>query len=114
MNTVKWWASDFELCSHAVSEPCPDWPAVPRVPPQLQSHSAGACVHHSPSVYVTCPLYVHMCHCSHVCLQSSDLEIVLSRVEDAVLLLQGNPYLLAEKGLLLQARRRRSPPTARV
>ena len=50
----------------------------------------------------------------HVCLQSFELEAVLSQVEDAVLLLQGNPYLLAEKGPLLQARRRRSPPSARV
>ncbi|KAL3160912.1 hypothetical protein ABBQ38_009304 [Trebouxia sp. C0009 RCD-2024] len=46
--------------------------------------------------------------------QNIELETVLSRVEDAVLLLQGNPYMLAEGGALLQARRRRSPPSARV
>lgn len=57
-----------------------------------------------------------MCEHKHVltCLQNIELETVLSRVEDAVLLLQGNPYMLAEGGALLQARRRRSPPSARV
>lgn len=47
-------------------------------------------------------------------MQNAELETVLRRVEDAVLLLQGNPYMLAEQGALLQARRRRSPPSARV
>ena len=47
-------------------------------------------------------------------LQNIEVETILSRVEDAVLLLQGNPYMLAEEGALLQARRRRSPPSARV
>ena len=42
------------------------------------------------------------------------LEQVLSRVEDAVLMLQGTSYMLAEKGPLLHARRRRLPPSARV
>ena len=46
--------------------------------------------------------------------QGSSLEQVLSRVEDAVLMLQGTSYMLAEKGSLLHARRRRLPPSARV
>ncbi len=49
-----------------------------------------------------------------VCVQGSSLEQVLSRVEDAVLMLQGTSYMLAEKGALLHARRRRLPPSARV
>ncbi len=48
------------------------------------------------------------------CVQGSSLEQVLSRVEDAVLMLQGTSYMLAEKGALLHARRRRLPPSARV
>ncbi len=47
-------------------------------------------------------------------MQGSSLEQVLSRVEDAVLMLQGTSYMLAEKGALLHARRRRLPPSARV
>ncbi len=47
-------------------------------------------------------------------MQGSSLEQVLSRVEDAVLMLQGTSYMLAEKGPLLHARRRRLPPSARV
>ena len=47
-------------------------------------------------------------------MQGSRLEQVLSQLEDAVLMLQGTPYLLAEKGALLFARRRRLPPSARV
>lgn len=48
------------------------------------------------------------------CVQGSSLEQVLSRVEDAVLMLQGTTYMLAEKGALLHARGRRLPPSARV
>ena len=51
---------------------------------------------------------------SGTCVQGSSLEQVLSRVEDAVLMLQGTSYMLAEKGSLLHARRRRLPPSARV
>ena len=47
-------------------------------------------------------------------MQDSELESVLSRVEDAVLLLQGNSYMLVEKAALLHARRRRLAPSARV
>ncbi|KAL0041495.1 hypothetical protein WJX79_005335 [Trebouxia sp. C0005] len=47
-------------------------------------------------------------------MQGSSLEQVLSRVEDAVLMLQGTTYMLAEKGALLHARGRRLPPSARV
>ena len=47
-------------------------------------------------------------------MQDSTIEQVLSRVEDAVLILQGTPYLLAETGGLLHARRHRLPPSARV
>ncbi len=52
--------------------------------------------------------------CGGGCVQGSSLEQVLSRVEDAVLMLQGTSYMLAEKGPLLHARRRRLPPSARV
>ena len=52
--------------------------------------------------------------CHGACVQGSSLEQVLSRVEDAVLMLQGTSYMLAEKGPLLHARRRRLPPSARV
>ena len=47
-------------------------------------------------------------------LQDSGIDQVLSLVEDAVLMLQGTAYMLADKGALLQARRRRLPPSARV
>ncbi|KAL0042160.1 hypothetical protein WJX77_004929 [Trebouxia sp. C0004] len=47
-------------------------------------------------------------------MQGSSLEQVLRRVEDAVLMLQGTSYMLADKGALLHARRCRLPPSARV
>ena len=59
----------------------------------------------------------HLCFCQQtvsVVMQDSSIEQVLSRVEDAVLILQGTPYLLAETGSLLHARRHRLPPSARV
>ena len=59
-------------------------------------------------------LLLYMQYLKPLRVQGSDLEQVLSRFEDAVLLLQGRPYMLAEKGDILQARRRRLPPSARV
>ena len=47
-------------------------------------------------------------------LQESEIEQQLSRVEDAVLMLQGCPYLLAPRGPLLLSCRQRAAPQARV
>ena len=46
--------------------------------------------------------------------QECEIEQQVSRLEDAVLMLQGCPYMLAAKGPLLHACRHRSAPQARV
>ena len=47
-------------------------------------------------------------------MQESEMEQQLSRLEDAVLMLQGCPYMLAARGPLLHACRQRAAPQARV
>lgn len=73
-------------------------------PPQLDVCMPQRCVHYW-VIATSCPI---------IFLQDLSLEQVLSRVEDAILMLQGSPYMLAEKGVLLQARRRRLPTSVRV
>lgn len=46
--------------------------------------------------------------------QESEVEQQLCRLEDAVLMLQGCPYMLAANGPLLRACRQRAAPQARV